>query len=131
MSQMGSVSSFSVLSSACLFSAVISPSCYSTYLNNRHLIIVPLDLLFFSSSFTPVHAPSFWLLQTSPLSLVPEFIQLSYSRCQRPQTHCTITHHSDTVHSKRINAEKIPWPVQRTVKHHQHSPIPQWMNLNS
>lgn len=101
---------------------MISPSCYSTYLNNQHLIIVLLDLLFFSSSFISVHAPSFWLRQTPPLSLVPEFIQLSYSRCQgtQPTVPLPIT--------IWINAEKIPW--QRTAKHHQHSPIPQWMYLN-
>ena len=121
---------FLVLSSAHLFSAMIShASCYTTYLNNLHLITVHLDIFF--SSLTPVHAPSVWLLQTSPQSLVPEFILLLYSRCQGIKSLCTIIHHSDNVYSNRINAEKIPWPLQCTVKHQQYSPIPQWMYLNS
>lgn len=130
MSCVGSASTFLVLSSARLFSAMISLSCYTTYLNNLCLIIVPLDL-FFSSSSTPVHAPSFWPLQTPPLSLVPEFIILLHSRCLGIQSLYTIIHHSDIVCSKNIDAEKISWPLQCTMKHHQRSPIPQWMYPNS
>lgn len=125
----GSVSVFSVLSSARLFSAIIGSSCYTTYLNNLHLITV---LLTYSSSLlSHLYMP---LLSGSckPLhSLVPRFILLLYSRCQGIQSPCTIIHRSDTVYSKRINAEKIPWPLQCTAKHHQHSPIPRRMYLNS
>lgn len=59
----------------CFFSAFLSPPvlCHHWLILLHHIPKQSASHhcssdLFFFSSFTPVHAPSFWLLQTSPLS---------------------------------------------------------------